>query len=248
MRPSAARRTNEVYIIKDVGRGHHTVSVAPQKAGHMRVAVAVHHRWARTIRSTASSSLGHSLSVDLLIHNGGTIRVISSHIPSSINCPCDEVELHLRDIGSLIGGLRRHMVMLGIDTNIHIGEACTAPFTSGSGLGSASRSQTPLATSVTNEMQGCNIRLRNTFDDWWRRQASTSTSTTATTSFSSRSTWKGFLFGMPVQRPIDYIAADIINSRRLVAAHFAPATRYPSDHVAFGCEYDLRLDLSTTAS
>lgn len=128
---------NEVCIIKDAGRGHHAVVIAPKKTGHMRVAVAVHHRWTGTARSTGSSSLGRILSVDLLMHNGGTIRVISSHIPSAITCSCDDVELHLRDLGSLIGGLRRHMFLLGTDPNIHIDEACTVPFITGSASGSA---------------------------------------------------------------------------------------------------------------
>lgn len=235
-------KKDEVTIIKDVGRGRRTVVIAPQKPGHMRVAVAVHHRWAKPIRSTTASSLGRSLRVDLLMRNGSTIRIITSHIPSSINCTGDEIELHLGDLGLLVGGLRRHMTMLGMDANIHIGEECSTPFVSGSALGSASRSQVPLATSVINELQGYSMRLHNTFEDWWRRQSTSSTATAAAAP-SSRSTWKGHLFGTLVQRPVDYIAADIVTSRRLVSTHFAPPTGYPSDHVALGCEYDLNVDL-----
>lgn len=91
---------SEVCIIKDIGRGHHTVIISPQKIGHMRVAVVVHRRWARTLRSTDSSSLGRSLSVDLQMRNGGAIRITSSHIPSAIKCSCGEVEMLLRSATS----------------------------------------------------------------------------------------------------------------------------------------------------
>lgn len=106
---------------------------------------------------------------------------------------------------------------------------------------------TPLATAVTNEMQGHGMRLHNTFEGWWRRQATTSSAPAGTASPASsalsRSTWTGLLFGQRAHRPVDYIAPDIVTSRRLIAAYFAPITFCPSDHVALGCEYDLRLDL-----
>lgn len=97
---------------------------------------------------------------------------------------------------------------------------------------------------MTNEMQGHDIRLRSTFEDWWRRSATSSTtSAVASSSTSARSTWKGMLFGSASQKPIDYIAADIVTSRRLIAGHFAPPMSYPSDHFALGSEYDPHQDL-----
>lgn len=240
---SGKEMESPIEIMRHIGKGRHMV-LAPQKAGHMRVAIAVHRRWTDAVRATHCASMGRSISLDLLTKPGAVARIISGHIPSNINCAADEIELHIQDLATLIGGLRRHMIFLGIDANIHIGEGSAATSTSGTALGAAPRSQCRLRMAVTTEMQGHGMRLHNTFEDWWRMQAAASTAaSTSTTSSPSRATWRGCLFGQPAQRPIDYAASDIVTSRRLIAAHFGPLVSSPRDHVALGCEYDLGLDL-----
>lgn len=126
---------DEPVVLREVGRGRHTVVLSPQRRVHFRVAVVVHHRWASSVVATKSSFRWCSVCIDLRVKQGVCVRIISSHIPSAINCSHEEIELHIQDLGNMICGLRRHRVLLGMDANIHIGRSSATSATSGRALG-----------------------------------------------------------------------------------------------------------------
>lgn len=243
--------TEDTTILRDQGRGRHTIVLAPQRRGHFRVAVAVHNRWSRTIVSTRTSSLGRGIAVGLQMRNGLNMQVISAHIPSAINMKFDEVELHIQDVGNLVAGLRRHRIIAGIDANVHVGTAAATSSTSGTALGRATQGHNFLAGMLCNELGGRRLRLLNTFDSWWRAAASSTSAASSSAPASAqvtRSTWTGHLFGALSHRPLDCLIADVITAQRVDATYFHIPLAYPSEHNALGASYDLVRDIGIMRS
>lgn len=84
----------------------------------------VHSRWARAI--TSAKTVGRSVAVTLTAQLGQRlddrqIQVASSHLPTSLRNSPDDLELfdlHVEDLGRLLRGQRRALIVGGVDANV----------------------------------------------------------------------------------------------------------------------------------
>lgn len=105
-----ANDDKDVSLMKSMGRGRHTLVLGSHVAGTHRVGIVVHNRWASFVLDFEQA--GRSLSLLLQVHSLRHVQVISSHLPSRMNCSDDDYEHSVRELGSLVKGSRRQSILL----------------------------------------------------------------------------------------------------------------------------------------
>lgn len=184
---------DECTLLRGVGRGQHGVLLGPWIHGAFRVAVAVHHRWIRSIGATAAAQGGRSVAVTIQPPRRRPLQILSGHMPSSIGHSSDDFEFHLGAMMIITRGTRRSTVLLGIDANtrLHTPEAniigsALIPRASSSASSSLTPCENKTSTMIATEFMTCGFKICNTFENCWpaprRPQA-------------QRHTWSGKSFG-----------------------------------------------------
>lgn len=151
----------------------------------------VHARWARAI--TSAKTIGRSVAVTLTAQLGQRlddrqIQIVSAHLPTSLRgSPQDNLEtfdLHVEDLGRLLRGHRRTLIVGGMDANVTLATAyprvcgtaasrpTTTTFYSSSSSSSPSAPRPPAtsegAESLRQLMASKNMTVLNTFENWWK--------------------------------------------------------------------------------
>lgn len=231
---------DEVRIIKEMGKGKHTVALSPMRRGTYRVAVVVHRRLAPYIQQATYAPGGRTVSIIVKIGNR-KVQVVSSHLPSTMGHSTDEFCFHLQEFAELLRGHRRHCVLVGMDANTRISQAEAG--VTGTALRSSCSSSSLTAAERTNmdslvaESSGSGLRILNTFEEWWAPHFMRQECITECAA-AGRSTWSGPIFTTRTSRCIDYLFADKETARRAAASAIRTMS-YPSDHKALYTAYDM---------
>lgn len=157
-------------IMTDVARGRHLVVLGPPRRGNgLRVAALVHRRWAPFL--TASSCAARTVSATLATPRM-SLQILSCHLPSHLNLDAEGFEHHVREMGSLMAGVRRHRLLIGVDANFQLDakfrehNIVGGAIKSNHGRGTSPKEQENIATFL-NEVAAHNFYMMNTFASFW---------------------------------------------------------------------------------
>lgn len=136
-----------------------------------------------------------------------SLQILSTHLPSHLNCSPDEFDHHVSEMGSRLVGARRSRLPAGVDSNLQLDSRQHGPNIIGSAMktlsssGPSTQGQENGATFV-NEISAKGMRVMNTFESFWKAPGMEDNER------HQRFTWEGNIVGHTSRRAIDYIMMD----------------------------------------
>lgn len=231
----------DTYIVIDnIGKRRRSIILAPPSPGSLAVAVAVNCKWAKSVFQVR---FGYRC-VSVLLKASTTtsavtsIQIVSAHLPPTLNHPIEDFERSVREVGALLGGIRRNHLCLGIDANVELSKQWASPRLVGRAVQGPPQPRREsvsceAARILQDEMRCHRLMATNTFHKAWKDMDSV-----------PQYTWKGPIFGHWKEAVLDYVMIDDVTAEGdFWISHLQPVS-FASDHAGLLLWFRLREPLT----